>query len=312
LLQALSLHKFAETASGTLSGGNKRKLSLAIALIGGTKVILLDEPTAGMDPVARHDLWQSLKAASTRNSIVLTTHHLEEVETLADRVGIMVAGKLQCIGSLQELKAKFAGSTFQLQVSFAQHCLGRDTYSNVFAASKDDDPEKQSSPNNDERPATADARNPARDDDGAAVSGQDSESSSSLSRILPGLATHASNVDAVNADDLLQYLRTRLPGGAVVQLAELNGNKASLSVSNCNLSDLFDAVEERKRDMQQQQQPLASYSSSKKNNNAAAAASSSKLSRGPAAAIISEYSLSQSTLEQVFLRIGAIARGEGD
>jgi ATP-binding cassette, subfamily A (ABC1), member 3 len=73
-----------------LSGGNKRKLSLGMALIGGSKIIFLDEPTSGMDPVSRREIWNILE--SIRNdgrTIVLTTHHLDEAEILADRIGIM-------------------------------------------------------------------------------------------------------------------------------------------------------------------------------------------------------------------------------
>eukprot|EP00756_Hemistasia_phaeocysticola_P027671 Hpha_TRINITY_DN16129_c1_g4::TRINITY_DN16129_c1_g4_i1::g.8373::m.8373/K05643/ABCA3; ATP-binding cassette, subfamily A (ABC1), member 3 len=99
----------------TLSGGNKRKLSICIALVGGPAVVLLDEPTAGMDPSARRTLWESLKKIGQGRCVLLTTHHLEEVEALAQRVGIMVGGQMECLGSLQRLKDKF-GKGYQFEV----------------------------------------------------------------------------------------------------------------------------------------------------------------------------------------------------
>jgi ABC-type multidrug transport system ATPase subunit len=115
LLTAACLDTYADQPSGGLSGGNKRKLSLAIALIGGPPVIFLDEPSAGMDPVARRSLWGTIRAMAEGRSVVLTTHHLEEVEALAQRVTIMDRGEMKCIGSLQHLKNKF-GDGYELTV----------------------------------------------------------------------------------------------------------------------------------------------------------------------------------------------------
>ena len=78
-------HKMA----GSLSGGNKRKLSVAIALCGGSKLVLLDEPTAGMDLGARRDLWNMLKNYRRDKIIILTTHYMDEADVLGDRIGIM-------------------------------------------------------------------------------------------------------------------------------------------------------------------------------------------------------------------------------
>ena len=75
-----------------LSGGNKRKLSVAIALIGGSKFVLLDEPTAGMDLGARRKLWNMLKNYKNDRIIILTTHYMDEADILGDRIGIMVGG----------------------------------------------------------------------------------------------------------------------------------------------------------------------------------------------------------------------------
>jgi ATP-binding cassette subfamily A (ABC1) protein 3 len=116
LLKALGVHAYKDKPARALSGGNKRKLSIAIALVGNPSVVLLDEPSAGMDPMARRVLWTELEAIARSRSVVLTTHHLEEVEALADRAAIMVAGKLRCIGSLQHLKSKFGGGTYEVEV----------------------------------------------------------------------------------------------------------------------------------------------------------------------------------------------------
>jgi len=75
-----------------MSGGNKRKLSLAMALTGKTKILYLDEPTSGMDPVSRRSIWDILKELKKEKTIILTTHQLEEAEFLADRIGIMSKG----------------------------------------------------------------------------------------------------------------------------------------------------------------------------------------------------------------------------
>jgi len=112
-LADLEEHRFKTAES--LSGGNKRKLSFALALIGGPDVVFLDEVSAGIDPLARHKLWTLIERVSRECSMILTTHHLEEVEALATRVAIQVAGKFKCIGTLQHLKNKF-GSGFEVQL----------------------------------------------------------------------------------------------------------------------------------------------------------------------------------------------------
>ncbi|KAG5488176.1 hypothetical protein LSCM4_08155 [Leishmania orientalis] len=115
LLQLSGLREYAHTTSAALSGGNRRKLSVALSLIGGPPVVVLDEPSAGMDPVARRAMWTSIQAIKHRCSIVLCTHHLEEVEALADCVAIMVDGRLRCIGSKVHLKQKY-GSGFEMVI----------------------------------------------------------------------------------------------------------------------------------------------------------------------------------------------------
>jgi ATP-binding cassette subfamily A (ABC1) protein 3 len=90
-----------------LSGGARRKLSVAIALIGGSKFVLLDEPTAGMDLSARRKLWNMLKNYKHNRIIILTTHYMDEADILGDRIGIMTDGQLICLGSSLFLKNRF-------------------------------------------------------------------------------------------------------------------------------------------------------------------------------------------------------------
>lgn len=85
----------------------KRKLSVTLAMCGKTKVLLFDEPTAGMDPRARRSLWDLLKAAKKGRTILITTHYMDEADLLGDRVAIMSEGKLNCDGSTFFLKQHF-------------------------------------------------------------------------------------------------------------------------------------------------------------------------------------------------------------
>ena len=88
----------------TLSGGWKRRLSVAMALVGEPKVLFLDEPTLGMDVLARRELWRVLESLRGRMTVVMTTHYMEEAEALSDRIGIMAAGRLAAEGTLPELE----------------------------------------------------------------------------------------------------------------------------------------------------------------------------------------------------------------
>ena len=113
-LRRLGLAAYADRCAGTYSGGNKRKLSTAIALIGNPSVVFLDEPTSGMDPGARRFLWNSiLDMVRAGQSVVLTSHSMEECEALCSRLGIMVNGKFKCLGSIQHLKNRY-GSGYSL------------------------------------------------------------------------------------------------------------------------------------------------------------------------------------------------------
>ncbi|KAF0717928.1 Aste57867_2007 [Aphanomyces stellatus] len=109
-MRQMNLNSFEHKLAGTLSGGNKRKLSVAIAMIGSPPIIFLDEPSTGMDPVSRRFMWDVIADISTtqkESTIVLTTHSMEECEALCTRVGIMVGGRLRCLGSVQHLKNRF-------------------------------------------------------------------------------------------------------------------------------------------------------------------------------------------------------------
>jgi ABC-type multidrug transport system ATPase subunit len=105
-----------KTLSKALSGGMKRKLSLAIALIGNSTIVMLDEPTSGMDLTARRKMWDMLKNNKQGRIIILTTHYMEEADILADRIAIMSAGRLRCLGSSLFLKNKY-GVGYSLTIS---------------------------------------------------------------------------------------------------------------------------------------------------------------------------------------------------
>ena len=109
LLQRVGVLVHADKPCGTYSGGNKRKLSLAVALVGRPAVVFLDEPSTGMDPVARRLMWRVIADIATTTSVVLTTHSMEECEALCSRIGIMVGGTFRCLGSAQHLKNRFGG-----------------------------------------------------------------------------------------------------------------------------------------------------------------------------------------------------------
>ncbi len=117
-LKDVKLTFAADKAAGKYSGGMKRRLSVANALVGSPRVVYLDEPSTGLDPSARRTLWDCIVAAKGNNkSIVLTTHSMEEADALCDRLAIMARGKLRCIGKAAELKKRFgAGFTFTVSV----------------------------------------------------------------------------------------------------------------------------------------------------------------------------------------------------
>lgn len=96
-----------------LSGGWQRRLSIALALIGEPSVLFLDEPTLGLDVIARSELWDIIKSLKGKTTIVLTTHYMEEAEALSDRIGIMKSGKLLVVGTACELIEMTSADTFE-------------------------------------------------------------------------------------------------------------------------------------------------------------------------------------------------------
>jgi len=103
-----------------LSGGMKRRLSVAISLVGNPKVIFMDEPTTGLDPDSRRSLWEVLLQVKPGKCLILTTHSMEEADVLSDRIGIMSRGELKVIGSNVHLKNKY-GEGYSLKVNFDEH-----------------------------------------------------------------------------------------------------------------------------------------------------------------------------------------------
>lgn len=112
----VGLSDFESTAAGALSGGNKRKLCLAMALIGRPKIIFVDEASAGVDPGARRAMWKSIRSEGVNSAVVITTHTMEEAEELATKLGIMVQGKIKCFGSTNHIREKF-GQGFEIEMN---------------------------------------------------------------------------------------------------------------------------------------------------------------------------------------------------
>lgn len=110
MISLFNMHDVKNSRAKTLSGGYKRKLSIAMALITEPQVIFLDEPTLGLDVLARRELWKAIELLKGKITIILTTHYMEEAEHLSDRIAIMVNGKIAEMGTLSELE-KLSGKT---------------------------------------------------------------------------------------------------------------------------------------------------------------------------------------------------------
>jgi ABC-type multidrug transport system ATPase subunit len=115
-LEEVKLTSAADLITRAYSGGMRRRLSVAVALIGNPDIVYLDEPTTGMDPISRRYVWDIILAAKKGRAVVLTTHSMEEADILGDRIAIMAKGRLRCIGTSIRLKSRF-GAGYRVSVS---------------------------------------------------------------------------------------------------------------------------------------------------------------------------------------------------
>ncbi len=106
LTETFSLGEILGKKAGKLSGGWQRRLSIAMALISEPEILFLDEPTLGLDVIARSELWDTIRGLKGKITVILTTHYMEEAEALSDRIGIMKKGRLIALGTAEELKQK--------------------------------------------------------------------------------------------------------------------------------------------------------------------------------------------------------------
>ena len=113
LSRQFELDSVLQRKAGKLSGGWQRRVSIAMALISEPQILFLDEPTLGLDVIARHDLWDVIRSLKGKITIILTTHYMEEAEELSDRIGIMKSGKLLAVGTVEELMAKARTTDFE-------------------------------------------------------------------------------------------------------------------------------------------------------------------------------------------------------
>ena len=108
-----ALESVLQRKAGKLSGGWQRRVSIAMALIGEPKILFLDEPTLGLDVIARHELWEVIRALKGKVTIILTTHYMEEAQALSDRIGVMKSGRLMALGTAEELCQKAGTDDFE-------------------------------------------------------------------------------------------------------------------------------------------------------------------------------------------------------
>lgn len=113
MIEDFELSDIAKSKAKTLSGGWQRRLSIAMALISDPEILFLDEPSLGLDVLARRELWNKIGSLKGKITIILTTHYLEEAESLSDRIGIMVKGNLIAEGTAEELKQSVNANTFE-------------------------------------------------------------------------------------------------------------------------------------------------------------------------------------------------------
>lgn len=114
LSEQFSLHTVLARKAGKLSGGWQRRVSIAMALISEPKILFLDEPTLGLDVIARHELWDVIRGLKGKVTIIMTTHYMEEAESLSDRIGIMKCGRLLAVGTVEELNRQAGTRDFEM------------------------------------------------------------------------------------------------------------------------------------------------------------------------------------------------------
>jgi ABC-2 type transport system ATP-binding protein len=120
VIEQLSLGEVADRRSGTYSGGQRRRLDLGASLVGGPRLLLLDEPTTGLDPVGRREVWDAVRSlAATGTDILLTTHYLDEADELADHAVVIDHGRVIASGTLSELKAGIGQDVIEVTVADA-------------------------------------------------------------------------------------------------------------------------------------------------------------------------------------------------
>ena len=113
IMAAFGLDEYAKKRAKTLSGGWQRRLSIAMALVTEPRILFLDEPTLGLDVLARQELWAILNGLKGKVTVILTTHYMEEAEALSDRIGIMTKGKLRAVGTPAELITQTGAKGFE-------------------------------------------------------------------------------------------------------------------------------------------------------------------------------------------------------
>ncbi|KAN0029592.1 hypothetical protein ACTA71_007723 [Dictyostelium dimigraforme] len=119
ILKEVNLFEVKERLVKELSGGMKRRLSFAVAMTGDSSIIFLDEPSTGLSPEIRRDLWRTINELKKNRSIILTTHSMEEADVLSSRIAIISQGKLQCLGTQNHLKAKF-GDGYSVRINIEE------------------------------------------------------------------------------------------------------------------------------------------------------------------------------------------------
>ena len=113
LSEEFALDTVLQRKAGKLSGGWQRRVSIAMALIGEPQILFLDEPTLGLDVIARHELWEGIRSWKGKVTIILTTHYMEEAKVLSDRIGIMKSGRLLAVGTVEELNERAGTNDFE-------------------------------------------------------------------------------------------------------------------------------------------------------------------------------------------------------